>query len=62
MTTPPSLGHPFVLDRADLAEADAETVLGGAGYARADGTAAVPRMASPVRGSRYLAACREVVH
>ena len=38
MTTPPSLGHPFVLDRADLAEADAETVLGGAGYARADGT------------------------
>jgi folate-binding protein YgfZ len=36
MTTPPSLAHPFVLDRGDLAEAEAESVLGGAGWGRAD--------------------------
>jgi folate-binding protein YgfZ len=36
MTTPPSLAPPFVLDRGDLVEADAQTVLEGAGYGRAD--------------------------
>ena len=38
MTTPSTLLHPLVLDHGDLAEADALTVLEGAGYARADCT------------------------
>jgi folate-binding protein YgfZ len=36
MTTPPTLAHPLVLDRGDLAEPEAETVLGGAGWGRID--------------------------
>ncbi len=36
MTTPPTLAHPLVLDQGDLTEADALTVLDGAGYTRAD--------------------------
>lgn len=45
MTTPPTLAHPFVLDHGDLAEAETETVLGGAGYGRAD--CAVLEVAGP---------------
>lgn len=39
MTTPSSLSHPFLLDRGALADAEADAVLDGAGFARADCTA-----------------------
>ncbi len=36
MTTPSSISHPFLLDRGALTETEADAVLDGAGFARAD--------------------------